>query len=38
MSETFQRPDKSFFQTPKSWETLWIRETLSTNIYQNKWT
>ena len=38
MSETFQRPGKSFFQNPKELGNIIIRETLSTNIYQNKLT
>ena len=38
MSETFQRPDKSFFQDPKELGDLINKGTLFTNICQNRWT
>ena len=34
MSETFQRPDKSFFQNPKELGDLINKKTLFTSIYQ----
>ena len=37
MSETYQKLDKTFFQEPKELGDLIMKETLFTNICQNRW-